>query len=479
MSQQNLGDTRVMPNSPNAEKSVLGAMMISPEAVASAMESLTSQDFYFDIHKRIFEAMAALARSAQPVDFVTLTDQLEKDGNLEALGGYEYITELNRFVPTAAHVDEYVRIVLGRSLLRRLIGACAKITEDAFSGQEVQDVLYSAERAIFVISQNKQKQNFVSIQEAVDKTLEKVETLMSNPDALAGLRTGYSSLDNWLGGLRSNELILLAARPSMGKSALALNIAQQVPRNNPNATVAIFALEMPYEDLTARMLSSIGSLPLQNLRTGRLQGHDMERLTNAAFILSDTSIFIDDTSSITVMEMRSKCRRLKMEKGLSLVIIDYLQLISGAGGNSKNAESHQQEVAEMTRAPSTPPTCGLCSRLWPNAGGPLQESTTTLRGRCATTGRILPEAGIPTETTRTELPWRNGNHTPPTTGRSCSSETSRSCKPWSRARSSASCSRAARAGASPSGRSTASTPKRNSAEIRMSAEIFKIAFTRG
>ncbi len=350
MSQEQIGAARVMPNSPNAEKSVLGAMMISPDAVAAAMEVLTAEDFYFEIHKRIYEAMVTLSRSAQPVDFVTLTDQLEKDGNLEALGGYEYITELNRFVPTAAHIDDYIRIVSGKSLLRRLISACAKITEDAFSGQEVFDILHNAERAIFTISQNKQKQSFVSIQEAVNKTLDKVDLLMRDPDALAGLRTGFNALDNWLGGLRNNELILLAARPSMGKSAFALNIAEQVPRNNPNATVAIFSLEMPYEDIAARMLSSIGYIPLQNLRTGRIQqDQEMDRLIRAAGTLSDTSIYIDDTSSITVMEMRSKCRRLKMERGLSLVIIDYLQLISGAGGG-KTPESHQQEVAEMTRA---------------------------------------------------------------------------------------------------------------------------------
>ena len=350
MGQELMGAPRVMPNSANAEKSVLGAMMISQEAVIAALEILVPEDFYYEIHKRIFEAMVSLARHAQPVDFVTLSEQLETDGNLDALGGYEYITELNRFVPTAAHAEEYIRIVAEKSLLRRLISACAKITEDAFSGQEVNKILYEAERAIFTLSQNKKKQSFVPIQQAVSETLDKVDLLMRNPDALAGLRTGFNALDNWLGGLRGNELILLAARPSMGKSAFVLNIAGQVPRNNPNATVAVFSLEMPYEDITARMLSSIGYVSLQNLRTGRIQqDQEMDRLIRAAGTLSDTSIYIDDSSSITVMEMRSKCRRLKMEKGLSLVIIDYLQLISGAGGG-KSAESHQQEVADMTRA---------------------------------------------------------------------------------------------------------------------------------
>jgi len=343
---------RIPPHSANAEKSVLGSMMISQEAVAIATQTLKPEDFYFEIHKKIFECMLKLVRAGLPVDFVTLTDQMEKEGTLDALGGYDYVTELNRFVPTVAHAEEYVSIVADKSILRRLIAACGTITQESFESQDVTQVMQHAEQLIFSISQNRERKSFVSIQEAVAEELDKVENMMANPDAVIGLRSGYNSLDAWTGGFRGSELILLAARPSMGKTAFVLGIAEQVPRFNPNATVAIFSLEMPYLDLTARMLSAISTLSLQNIRTGRLNGgDDSRRLSDAGLKLSEASIYIDDTSSITVMEIRSKCRRLKMEHGLSLVIIDYLQLIAGAGGNAAHAgESYQQEVAAMTRA---------------------------------------------------------------------------------------------------------------------------------
>lgn len=342
---------RVPPNSLQAEKSVLGAMMLSQEAMAAAAEGLTGADFYYETHRRIFEGMMRLFSHAQPVDFVTLTDQMEKDGTLSALGGYDYISELNRVVPSAANVGEYIKIVAEKSMLRRLIDAAGRITEDCYTGEKpVELILADAEKAIFSITQSRQTKAFVTIQEALDVTLEKIELLHEDPDAMAGLRTGFRTLDMWTGGLRPGELILLAARPSMGKTALELNIAEQAARLNKDAVIALFSLEMPYEDLAARMLSTVGYLPLQNLRSGRLQGQEWEKLQNASTTLGNTSIYIDDSSDITIMAMRSKCRRLKLEKGLSMVMIDYLQLISSARDTSRGDGNRQQEVAEITRA---------------------------------------------------------------------------------------------------------------------------------
>ena len=342
---------RIPPNSLQAEKSVLGAMMLSQEAMAVAAESLVATDFYYEINGRIFEAMMRLYRHAQPVDFVTLTDQLEKDGTLQALGGYDYISEINRFVPSAANVREYITIVSEKSMLRRLIDAAGRITEACYAGEKPIDVILSeAEKAIFAVTQSRQTKNFVSIQEALDATLERIELLHEDPDALAGLRTGYRTLDQWTGGFRAGELILLAARPSMGKTALELNIAAQAARLNENAVIALFSLEMSYEDLAARMLSTVGYLPLQNLRSGKLQGQEWEKLQNASTTLGNTEIYIDDSSGITIMEMRSKCRRLKLERGLSMVMIDYLQLITSAREGGGGDGNRQQEVAEITRA---------------------------------------------------------------------------------------------------------------------------------
>ena len=342
---------RVPPNSLQAEKSVLGAMMLSRDAVAAAMEHLTSEDFYYEINRRIFEAMVHLVRHSQPVDFVTLTDQLEKAGTLEALGGYDYVTEINGFVPSAANVEEYIRIVADRSTLRRLIAAATGILEESFAAsKEVDVILGQAENAIFSIAQSKRRTSFISIQDALDELLDKVQEMSENPEPVTGLKSGFTLLDQWTTGFKPSELILIAARPAMGKTAFELNIAQQAARVNPDSCIALFSLEMPYEQLVSRLVSSVGNLPLQNLRTGRLGDPDWTRLDNASATLYDTQIYIDDTPGVTVLEMRSKCQRLKMEHGLSLVCIDYLQLITGSGGNGRGSESRQQEVSEITRS---------------------------------------------------------------------------------------------------------------------------------
>lgn len=346
MSEQGLPG-RVPPHSLNAEKSVLGAMMLDGEAVARALERLNPTDFYFEANNRIFAAMGRLFSQGRPVDFVTLTDLLEQEGLLEAVGGYDYITQINTFVPSAAHVGEYIQIVEDRSMLRRLIHAAAKITEDCYNAsRDVSEILSDAEKAIFSISQSKHRGGFVPIHQALDELLEKVQRLAEEGETVTGVRTGFPTLDNWLTGLQPADLILLAARPGMGKSAFEINIAQQAAWYNPGATVALFSLEMPYEHIAARMLSSVGRIPLQDIRTGRIS--DFDKLWAASAKLGESSIYIDDTPGITVMEIRSKCRRLKLEKGLTLVGIDYLQLISSA--SSRAGENRQQEISEITRA---------------------------------------------------------------------------------------------------------------------------------
>lgn len=339
---------RTPPSSQIAEKSVLGAMMLSQEALSAAAESLRADDFYYDTNARIFGGMTELFRQGQPVDFITISDKLEKNGTLDALGGYDYLVELNRFVPTAANVEEYIRIVSEKSRLRQLITATEGILQACYAQETpLAQILEQAERAIFNVTQQHQIKKFIHVREAVDEAIEQVEILHNDPDALAGIRVGFNYLDYVLGGMRRGELILIGARPSMGKTALELCMAHQAARLNRDAPIALFSLEMPARDLASRMLASVGNLPLQNLRSGRMaEGADWQKLDNAATILGKTAIYIDDTSSISVTEIRSKCRRLKLQKGLGMVMIDYLQLLTAG----RSADNRQLEVSEMTRA---------------------------------------------------------------------------------------------------------------------------------
>ncbi len=349
MSQTAGGSPRVAPHNLNAEKSVLCAMMLSQEAASEAYHILKTDDFYFEAHRMIFSAMSRLQENSQPVDFITVSEILDRENRIGAVGGYDYLSEINSFLPSAAHVADYIEIVYQRSMLRRLIAAANGILEDCYGDRPVSEVMERAEKAIFALSQARQSKNFVKIREAIDKALERVEMLSEDPNAMLGIRTGFVKLDEWLSGLKPSELVLLAARPSMGKTAFALNIAQQAARMNADATIAIFSLEMPYEDIAARMLANVGNLPLQNLRTGRLAGSEWNKLTNATGILGPCSIFIDDSSDVNVVELRSKCRRLQMEHGLNLIIIDYLQLLSGTGNSTRSEESRQQEISAITR----------------------------------------------------------------------------------------------------------------------------------
>ncbi len=349
MSGERSSQGRVPPHSLDAEKSVLGAVLLSPSSGAIAMQRLIAEDFYLGAHGRIFEAMIALSYASKPVDLVTLSHRLEVDGVLEAVGGYAYLAELSEFVPTAGNIALYAQIVKSYSTLRKLIGACGTITQDCFdANKEAGDILADAEKAIFNISQTENAQSFVHIKKGVNDSLDIIEERFNNPGAVTGLKSGFPSLDNKTTGMHPGELILVAGRPAMGKSTFGLNIAQQAAFENPGCNVAIFSLEMPYEQISERYLSSVSGILYQNIRTGRMEMSDWDKLGTAADKLGGCGIYIDDTPGITVMEMLSKCRRLKMEHGLSLIVIDYLQLISSAG--SKSRDSRQQEISEITRA---------------------------------------------------------------------------------------------------------------------------------
>jgi len=349
MSEQNAMGGRIPPHNIDAEKSVLGAMILSGRAASHAFELLKPEDFYFGAHVKIFESMMSLSLTGKPIDLITLSDRLETDGVLEAVGGPSYIAELSEFVPTASNIIQYAQIVKADSTLRSLIDAAGEISDECYEDAlEVSQILNRAEKRIFDISQKENKRSFIHIEQGVNETLKQIEERYANPNAVTGLKSGFPTLDQTLTGFQKSQLILIAARPSMGKTALMLDIAQNAAMLNEDAKVAIFQLEMPYEHLVERMISSRGRIPLQNIRTGRLNDRNWDSLNEAADDLSGCQIYIDDTAGCTVMEILSKCRRLKIEHGLSLVVIDYLQLIASA--RTKRGDSRQQEVTEMTRA---------------------------------------------------------------------------------------------------------------------------------
>ncbi|HHU77956.1 MAG: replicative DNA helicase [Caldicoprobacterales bacterium] len=337
---------RIPPHSLEAEQSVLGSMLLDKEAVAAASEVLQGEDFYSDAHKEIYEAILDIYDRSEPVDLVTLAEALRQRGSLEAVGGGTYISDLSMSVPSTANVRYYIRIVEEKSILRRLISASNDIIRESYEASEDLDIIIDhAEKKIFDISQKKNKRSFESIKTILLETYSKIEELTKNKGKIVGVPTGFRDFDMRTSGLNDSDFILIAARPSMGKTSFAINIAQnaavryQVP-------VAIFSLEMSKEQLVQRMLSSESNIELQKIRTGELTEEDWVKLVHAATPLSQAPIFIDDTPGISAMEVRSKARRLKMEHDIGLVVIDYLQLMSGRG----KAESRQQEVSEISRS---------------------------------------------------------------------------------------------------------------------------------
>jgi len=333
------------PNSLEAEQSVLGAMLLDKDAIGDASEIVRSDDFYKDAHREIYESIIELFDRNQPVDLVTLSNHLEQKGVLEKVGGIGYLSDLASAGVLTTNARHYARIVEEKSILRRLIHASSEIVEKGYGSEDSVSLLDLAETRIFDIAQKRNRDGFSSVQEVLLKAFDQIEDLYMNGDTTTGLTSGFVDLDRKTAGLQKSDLILIAARPSMGKTAFAINICQNAALQ-AGASVAIFSLEMSKDQLVQRMLSGEAHIPLQSIRTGKLESEDWPKLVNAMGPLSNAKIFIDDTPAITVTEMRAKCRRLKMEQGLNLIMIDYLQLMSGSG----RIESRQQEISQISRS---------------------------------------------------------------------------------------------------------------------------------
>lgn len=337
---------RIPPQNLEAEQAVLGAILLESEALIASMERLKAEDFYSVSHQRIFDAMVALNDDNQPIDLVTLTARLQDLGQMDEVGGVMYLAKLANSVPTAANVEYYAQIVEEKSILRRLIRTATQIVSNGYATEDDVGVLLNdAEARIMEISSRRSATGFISIRDVLMEVFEKVEFLYNHKGGVSGIPSGFVDLDKMTNGFQRNDLIIVAARPSVGKTAFALNVAQNVAVR-ASETVAIFSLEMSAPQLVQRIVCAESNVDATRMRTGHLEGDDWEKLSMAIGALSEAQIYIDDTPGITVSDIRAKCRRLKKEKGLGMILIDYLQLIQGRG---KAGENRQQEVSEISR----------------------------------------------------------------------------------------------------------------------------------
>jgi replicative DNA helicase len=334
------------PYSEEAEVAVLGAMLMEQDAILRATEHVDDSMFYREAHRRLFRAMVAIAERGDIVDPITLADELARRGELEASGGKEYIAFLVDAVPTAANVEYHAKIVKEKALQRRLIETCTALIGEAYEGRmNTAELLDEAEHRIFQVSQQRGTQGFTRIKELMWPTMERIEALQRGGKTITGVPTGFTDLDEMTSGFQPADLIIVAARPSMGKTSFVLNIAQYAAIEK-NIPVALFSLEMSKESLVQRMLTAEARVDSQKLRKGMLRDDDFPRMARAAGILSAAPIWIDDTAAITLLEIRSKARRLKADVDIGLIIVDYLQLIQGP----PNAESRQQEISMISRS---------------------------------------------------------------------------------------------------------------------------------
>lgn len=338
---------RLPPQNIEAEQALLGAIFLEPSSLTLASELLIPEDFYRASHQKIFTCMLKLSDQGEPVDLVTVTSELADQKILEEVGGVSYLSDLANSVPTAANVEYYGKIVEEKSILRRLIRTATHIASEGYAREdEVEVLLNEAEKNILEVAQRKNSGVFQNIKDVLVQTYDDIEVLHNRKGDITGIPTGFSDLDRMTAGFQRNDLIIVAARPSVGKTAFALNIAQNVATKT-DENVAIFSLEMGAQQLVMRMLCAEGNIDAQRLRTGSLTADDWGKLTMAMGSLSNAGIYIDDTPGIRVGEIRSKCRRLKQEGGLGMILIDYLQLIQG---NGRSGENRQQEISEISRA---------------------------------------------------------------------------------------------------------------------------------
>ncbi|RNC73284.1 MAG: replicative DNA helicase [Desulfuromonadales bacterium] len=339
---------KIPPQSIEAEMSILGGVLLDNEAMNRAMELIEAEDLYRESHRKIFRAMVELSTRNDPCDMITLSDQLRRTGELEEVGGGAYLATLVDYVPTAANIAYYCKIVKEKSITRRLITAATDIVTKGYDEETgVEDLLDDAQRTIFEISDNKLRPAFTPVKTILQDTFKHIETLYEKKEHVTGVPTGYYDLDKMTAGFQRGDLIIIAGRPSMGKTAFALNVAQYAAAHaDPPAAAAIFSLEMSKEQLVMRLLCSESRVDASRLRTGHLIDTDWHKLTHGADKLSKAKLFIDDTPAIPVLEMRAKSRRLKAEHGLGLIVVDYLQLMRGG----PRVESRQQEISEISRS---------------------------------------------------------------------------------------------------------------------------------
>lgn len=338
---------RIPPQNIESEQAVLGAIFLEPQSLTLASEILIPEDFYRGSHQRIYSAMLKLSDQGKAVDLITVTAELAASNILEDTGGVSYLSELASSVPTAANIEYYAKIVEEKSLLRRLIRTATGIAQDGYSREDEVEVLLSeAEKSILEVSQRKNAGAFHNIKDVLVRTYDNIEVMHNRKGDITGIATGFAELDKMTAGFQRNDLIIVGARPSVGKTAFALNIAQNVATKT-GENIAIFSLEMGAEQLVMRMLCAEGNIDAQRLRTGSLTDEDWGKLTMAMGSLSNAGIFIDDTPGVRITDIRSKCRRLKQEHGLGMILIDYLQLILGSG---RSGENRQQEVSEISRS---------------------------------------------------------------------------------------------------------------------------------
>jgi replicative DNA helicase len=337
---------KVPPHNLDAEKSLIGAVLIDDDTLADISEHVTPKDFYDKRHGIIYDGMMRLYEKNKPVDLLTLTDELKRKGQLEEIGGSAYLTELTNYVPTAAHAEAYAELVSQKAVRRRLIKASGEISELGFNEDtSTQELLEKAESELFAVSDQSLKQDLVSIESILTESFDRMEELHRNKGTLRGIKTGYRDLDNMTAGLQRSDLIILAARPAMGKTTLVTNLAYNVA-TVAKQSVLFFSLEMSKEQLVDRMLADASGVDAWNIRTGNLSDDDFSKLSEAMGEMAEAPIFIDDTPGMTVLEMRTKARRAQHEHPLGLIIIDYLQLMQASGRSDGN---RVQEVSEISR----------------------------------------------------------------------------------------------------------------------------------
>ncbi len=337
---------KTMPHDINAEQSVIGSLLMDSDLIGDVLDVISlDEEFYHEAHREIFRTIKRLFSDGQTVDMITVSDELGKNQLLEAVGGFEYLMELSDVGTLISNISNHAKIVHEKYMLRRLIRSSTEIVEKGYDSHDVEMLIEEAESSIFEISQNRDKKGFQSISDVLQVAYEKIVQLHEDPNALTGIPTGFDALDEMTNGFQRSDMILIAARPSMGKTAFALNLCQHAAVKEKKS-VAIFSLEMAAEQLVQRLLSAQSLVSIGDIRTGQIEDDDWFKLARSSAQLGEAKIFIDDTPGITVAEIRSKCRRLKMNHGLDMIMIDYLQLMSGGG----KSENRQQEISTISRS---------------------------------------------------------------------------------------------------------------------------------